>query len=581
MKKSKFLKTLTVFGTALAAPLLLTGCMGSTENNVDFRVYNGYIQTTTDGTNWENLVDLDTLKGLPGDDGIGIDGREVEFQTTEYYIQWRYKTANNSDYWRNLIAISALEGEEGTDGREVEFRNTGYSIQWRYVDNSQGSEENWKFLISLTDIKGEDGADGSTWYSGTEVPDDDYEGYKNGDYYFHTTSSDVYKFYKGIGWGKIANLNANVEKVTVNFNVNLPEYMYEFDGYVASNKKLQLQTIDKGSWLGLENFEGTKLKEYFLGWFIGEGVDETKVTSYTSINANCTLTAKWDYDKIHETYTSFGVEFRDWLSGTLEASLTSSCGDVVHISKTHSGKTISLVNDFAYATNTNEIILPYTASTGYEGHAVNDSTLETWNNTKLEKVSWMEYNTTMGETPVPAKTIGRYSFLGCSALIEMDIPSHIKSIGNRAFENCTNLDYVDCGGVTTISDKAFYNCSSLESIDLWNVETIGEYAFYNCSSLKYSGQFNSFNFYITETIKEIGINAFEGCVALTTILLNSTDIANLTNNESYLFTYADTIMIRKSIETDETAYIDDSQGNFLRQVTSNLDSHDKLTKVTK
>ena len=73
MKKGKILKTLAIAGTCLCAPLLLSGCTSGNENKTDFRVFDGYIQVTKDGTTWENLVDLDTLKGLPGDDGDDAD----------------------------------------------------------------------------------------------------------------------------------------------------------------------------------------------------------------------------------------------------------------------------------------------------------------------------------------------------------------------------------------------------------------------------------------------------------------------------------------------------------------------------
>ena len=562
MKKSKILKTLAIAGTCLCAPLLLSGCTSGNENKTDFRVQGGYIQVTKDGTTWENLIDIDDLKGEDGENGnngVGIDGREVEFQTTEYFIQWRYKTSDNSDVWRNLIDLSSLQGDRGTDGKEVEFRNTGYSIQWRYVDNSQGSEDNWEFLVDLDDIKGENGDDGATWYSGSEVPENDRNLYKYGDLFFHTTTLDIYKF-GGSQWYDIANLKANLEKekVTVEFEVNLPEYMYEFNKDIEGNKMLQTQTIDKGSWLELETFKKSGLSDYFLGWYIGTGVDETKITSYTSINDDCTLTAKWDYDKIDERYTSAGVHFDESF-----VYLTSDCGDVVHIAKYYPrsfgvDKIVTKVINFIDAVNTTEIILPYTANTGSIYH----NSLR--QNTKLKKVSWTDYYSgIMGEVPAPVNTIGDYSFAGCSSLIDINLPGYIKSIGERAFDNCTSLERLIWGGV----------------------ETIGKYAFYNCSSLAKTGTVGGISldeFYISESLKVIGNNAFEGCTSLTGLIIESTEIANLNNNDSYLFSYADYILVHESIEIDETAYINDNQGHFLRREASDLhDDYYVLDKVTK
>ena len=110
------------------------------------------------------------------------------------------------------------------------------------------------------------------------------------------------------------------------------------------------------------------------------------------------------------------------------------------------------------------------------------------------------------------------------------------------------------------------------------VETIGEYAFYNCANLKlYNDVIDGI--YITETVTSIGNNAFEGCVSLSKVYINSSIIANLTNDNSYLFAYASVIMIKKPITIEPMAYLDDSQGHFIRQTTSEGNSHDILNKV--
>lgn len=46
------------------------------------------------------------------------------------------------------------------------------------------------------------------------------------------------------------------------------------------------------------------------------------------------------------------------------------------------------------------------------------------------------------------------------------IPPHIKTVGDRAFEDCTNLYKVDFGNVEIIGRKAFYNCKKLERITI-------------------------------------------------------------------------------------------------------------------
>ena len=61
----------------------------------------------------------------------------------------------------------------------------------------------------------------------------------------------------------------------------------------------------------------------------------------------------------------------------------------------------------------------------------------------------------------------------------------VTSIGNNAFEDCTNLTSVTIpDSVTSIGESAFYGCTILISIKIPNgVVSIGEGAFYGCTSL--------------------------------------------------------------------------------------------------
>ena len=62
---------------------------------------------------------------------------------------------------------------------------------------------------------------------------------------------------------------------------------------------------------------------------------------------------------------------------------------------------------------------------------------------------------------------------------------NVTSIGDYAFENCTNLTSITIpDSVTNIGQRAFLFCNSLKSITIpKNVQDIGEYAFYGCTSL--------------------------------------------------------------------------------------------------
>ena len=99
--------------------------------------------TPSEGAFWTKIAQ----KGLGGS-----DGREVEFQKSETYIQWRYV---NDPEWTDLVALDDLKGADGNDGaagadgREVEFHASTTHLQWRYV-----GEEMWVDLVEFSVVSG-------------------------------------------------------------------------------------------------------------------------------------------------------------------------------------------------------------------------------------------------------------------------------------------------------------------------------------------------------------------------------------------------------------------------------------------
>jgi hypothetical protein len=85
-------------------------------------------------------------------------------------------------------------------------------------------------------------------------------------------------------------------------------------------------------------------------------------------------------------------------------------------------------------------------------------------------------------------TIYNYSFVGCTALTGVDIPSSVTSIGVNAFYGCSGLTNVDIpSSVTSIGNNAFKFCTDLTDVTI----------------LRY--------------VTSIGANVFEGCAANLTI----------------------------------------------------------------
>lgn len=95
------------------------------------------------------------------------------------------------------------------------------------------------------------------------------------------------------------------------------------------------------------------------------------------------------------------------------------------------------------------------------------------------------------------------------------IPNHVETIGEKAFENCAQLEYVDIPqSVTRIEQFSFNNCLSLQEIDLpSSIKYIGYSAFGGCTSL--------ITIDLPDSITNIDAFAFSGCKSLKSIILPS------------------------------------------------------------
>ena len=156
----------------IEGPAGQNGKDGANGKTPEFRVSENTLQWRYVGDEiWLNLYDLTALKGADGKDGVngkdgkdgingidGTNGKEIEIQKTDLYIQWRYKGGE----WQNLVALadilgpSGQNGTNGEDGRTPEFRVNGNQLQWRYE-----GETIWLNLYDLSVLKGADGKDGS------------------------------------------------------------------------------------------------------------------------------------------------------------------------------------------------------------------------------------------------------------------------------------------------------------------------------------------------------------------------------------------------------------------------------------
>ena len=151
--------------------------------------------------------------------------------------------------------------------------------------------------------------------------------------------------------------------------------------------------------------------------------------------------------------------------------------------------------------------------------------------------------------------------IGVCTDTEIIIPNKIEgctvvTIGERAFENCTNVTSIKIPEtVTSIGASAFYGCSSLKELYLpAGITKIGDRAFQKCSSLEkleipdgvtslgmcmFSGDSNLKEIQLPKQLTNIGLWAFDGCVNLEKLIIPkaviSMDVAFLGCNNLSIF----------------------------------------------
>ena len=124
--------------------------------------------------------------------------------------------------------------------------------------------------------------------------------------------------------------------------------------------------------------------------------------------------------------------------------------------------------------------------------------------------------------------IGVGSFMGCTNLVSIELPSSIERIDDAAFYHCSSLksvlfhseitesDYSIPSNappqLTRIGQSAFFGCTNLVSINLPpSINDIGEHAFHECTNLV--------SIKIPSSMNKINIGTFSLCQSLTSIIL--------------------------------------------------------------
>lgn len=120
------------------------------------RISGGYLQWSNDGVNWNNLVQMSTLKGDTGT--AGTDGKEVELRINGTKLQWRYTGAAT---WNDLINLNAYAtvavgttttGEPGTPAAVTNSSQDPYNAVLNFTIPAGTGAESAFLLNGMTQI---------------------------------------------------------------------------------------------------------------------------------------------------------------------------------------------------------------------------------------------------------------------------------------------------------------------------------------------------------------------------------------------------------------------------------------------
>ena len=455
--KKKFLTFILSICFIIPCMFMFSAC-SSTPADIEFKVENGYIQYY-DGENWNNLIAVEDLKGEDGDDGVGIDGREVEFNVSSTHIQWRYVGETN---WKNLIALSELEGEDGED-----ISANTYTVNYDYGAEFDISEMFNNYKVSQ-EVKSNE------WISEMPQPIEEYEEEFLG-WFIKDTDKQI-ENYDFIG----GNVTLVAKWKNITFDYENCSFRYN------------------GSLGGYECYINKRAENVVVPSVYNNGYN--RMHKVLSITSSVDTSGEADELKLQTIKLSNYIK-------VIDAYALSYCKDLISLEIPAS---VTRIDELAiYGCDKLESIIVDENNSVYDSRENCNAIIKTQNNSLMVGCK----NTTIPNT---IEYISQNAFALNTGIISIYIPNNVLEIGNDAFMYCENLQSVSFANdskLNKIGNNAFENCSSLKQITIPNgTTTIGNYAFDGT-------MIETIN--IPENTTKIGANAFNECSYLEEINFNA------------------------------------------------------------